>query len=49
MDETQLNKMTQLLYACYSYLKENGLLDDFSAYSGIPMGEGAEAPTEASK
>jgi hypothetical protein len=41
MDETQINQeqLLQLLHACYSYLRDNGLLDDFSDYAGIPLQE----------
>lgn len=37
--EEQIQGLTQLLYACYSYLKDNGLLEDFSNYAGIPLQE----------
>lgn len=46
MDETQFNQeqLLQLLHACYSYLRDNGLLEDFSDYAGIPL---QETPQEA--
>lgn len=43
-ENTKVNQeqLTELLYACYRYLNDNGLMEDFSSYTGIPMPEGVD-------
>ena len=35
----EITKDQQLLYLCYCYLKDRGLIDDFKDYIGVPEKE----------